>query len=190
MKININWLLCLGILMMTLSCDYHKSLLPENIKCRCILSPTSAGHDTYLIEVSESGIIRTDFGWLPNAVLQLITQDTLIALCDTNLVEGIEKHGERKISEGSYSHLLELLDHSKGLKCDNPFVEGWADDAWLVVLMIETDQFVFLLGEEPNETIKLIVNELTSLSPIPFVEWPLTGGREKVELDLPDSLLD
>lgn len=175
--------------LMISSCNHRKSLLPEHVTCRCLLTPTSSPHDTYLIEVSDDCIITTAFGWCPDTVMKMIKEDGHITRYDKNLVERIEKQEERKISPQKYVSLLDLLDKSSGVKCDNPFVEGWAWDAWIVVLMTETDQYIYMRDEEPNETIKLLVNELISLSPVPFSEDKLVGGRKKI-VEVGDSLIN
>ncbi len=179
--------LSLVYFMMTLSCNHRKSLLPEHVTCRCLLTPTSSPHDTYLIEVSDDRIITTTFGWCPDTVMKMIKEDRHIAQYDKNLVERIEKREEREIPPQKYVSLLDLLDTSSGVKYDNPFIEGWAWDAWIVVLMTKTDQFIYMRDEEPNETIKFLVNELISLSPVPFSEDKLVGGRKKI-VEVDDSL--
>ena len=171
--------------MLLVSCKQRKNYLPEYVKCRCILSPTGTIHDTYLIELTDRGIINTSFGSLSDTVRKMISQDATFAQYDKTLVENIEKEGSTKIANEDYQNLIYLLKQSQKLQCDNPFVVDWPWDAWIVILITESNQFVTILHEESNETIKQIVNGLIKLSPIPFSEDTLVGGREKIS---PDSV--
>ena len=176
-------LLHIVLFFLTVSCGNHQYFLPEHIKCKCIISPTSTRHDTYLIEMSDERIITTSFGSCSDVLSRMITEDASFAQCDEVLVEQIEKKKRRTVSPQKYELLLDMLDRTEGMNYENPFVESWAWDAWIVVLITETNQFVYLRGEEPNETIKFIVNELTKMSPIPFSEFKYVGGREKISID-------
>jgi hypothetical protein len=178
---KINTLICFIILLIGASCEQHKSILPDHVVCRCILSPTGTRYDTYLIEVNDSGIIRTSFGRRPDTVLHMITGDMMLANCHIPLVEKVEKQEERSLSAKDYKHLLNLLSQTKGLKCENPYVEGWSWDAWMVVLMTERQQFIYEEGDHSGENFELVVKELINLSPIPVSFDQLVGGIERIE---------
>lgn len=162
-----------------INCKNQTKSSTNHITCRCLLSPTSAGHDTYLIEVNDSGIISTSLGWLPDTIIDVIKKGDNISP-NLNLIEMIEKKKTEKMPIGIYRNLIKLIDNLKIEKCENPFVEGWFWDAWLVILIVDNKQFVFVKNYHPNKEIDEIVNELISLSPIPVSFDKMVGGRRKI----------
>ena len=152
-----------------------------HIVCRCVLAPTSVGHDTYLIEVNDAGLIRTSFGYIPDTIVHLVCKDEKINPIQTRLIESVEKREESMLRNDDYHHLIELIERIDVEKCDNPFIEGWFwDDAWMVILMIDDKQFVYEKSYHPNKDVDAIVDELVRLSPITVSFDKLVGGIEKV----------
>ena len=152
-----------------------------HIVCRCILAPTSVGHDTYLIEVNDTGLIRTSYGCIPDTIVHIVCKDEKINPIQTRLIENVEKKEESMLGNDDYHHLIKLIERINVEKCDNPFVEGWFwDDAWMVILMIDDKQFVYEKSNHPNKNVNAIVDELVRLSPIAVSFDKLEGGIEKV----------
>ena len=168
--------------MMFYNCRKSGAIKDNNIICRCILSPASVAHDTYLIEVNDSGLITTSFGCLPITVEKKIKKDDEIFQNHITLIENIEKKKSKKLTPSEYEHLIERINNLKADKVENPFVEGWFwDDAWIVVFMTNDRQFIYEKYSRSHKKIDTVVNELVRLSPIPISFDQLVGGIEKIE---------
>ncbi len=153
----------------------------DNLTYRCILSPTSTAHDTYLIEVNGDGVIKTSFGCLPDTLENIIIKNEIINTQQMNLIEDIEKTKSYQLSAEDYIHLKEMIDHLSVKSIINPFEKGWFWDAWMVILMVNDKQFVYEKNTNPNRDVDSIVNEFIRLSPIPVSFKKLMGGRRLVQ---------
>lgn len=177
-------ILILVIVFMHISCNSTENVT-EDILCRCILAPTSVSHDTYLIEVNDTGLIRTSFGCIPDSIVDMVCKDEKIDPNQVRIIENVEKRAEIKLGEKDYHHLTELIENCRVEKCENPFVEGWFWDAWMVILMVGEKQFVYEKSYHPNKDVDAITDELVRLSPITVSFDKMIGGRVKI---CPDSL--
>ena len=160
--------------------DDHDSMV-----CRCILSPTSSPHDTYLIEISTSGVIRTSFGLIPDTIVKMACKDEKINPIHTPLIEQVEQKKEKKLSDKDYESIVKKIKNLNVPEFDNPFVEGWFWEGWMVILQLGNKQYIYEKHYRPNKEINAITNELIRLSPIAVSFDKMIGGRVKI---LPDSL--
>ncbi len=180
MKIIIHLIIYIIIQLSLVGCNStYKS--EANLTCMCILSPTSTAHDTYLIEVNGNGVIKTSFGCLPDTIEKIITKNEIIDTQHVILIEDIEKTKKYQLSVEDNTNLKEMIGHLSVKSVNNPFVEGWFWDAWMVILMVNDKQFVYEKNTNPNKDIDSIVNELIRLSPIPVSFNKLMGGKRLVQ---------
>lgn len=170
-------------LIVSFACENNKNIedTTRHIICRCILAPTSVSHDTYLIEVNDTGLLQTSFGFIPDTIVHIVCKNEKINPIQVRLIESVEKKEEIRLESDDYNHLIKMIENLNVDKCDNPFVEGWFwDDAWMVILMIGNKQFVYEKSYHPNKSVDAIVDELVRLSPITVSFDKLVGGIEKV----------
>lgn len=149
------------------TCCCRKEKLCEGSVYKCFIFPTSSPQNNYLIEVFDSGMIRTSFGIKSDKILPVIFKDEKINPHKFVFLKSVQQKKEKHLTKIDIEKIREYASELRGFDCENFFVQSWANDTWAMILLIGDEQYIFLYSDHKKDCLGNMVNLLMKLSPLP-----------------------
>lgn len=136
--------------------------------CNCIVTPDSGGKDTYLLSVSEDGVVTTSYGEFNDYLFKTMYDDKELPRRESKLLNYIESGERIIISQKKINEVKRLVRQADKAERINTLATSSSLDGRIVILMTEKKQFIYSYGDKTiDKDINKLTNMLIELSPYP-----------------------
>ncbi|MBQ8628269.1 MAG: hypothetical protein IJ421_02200 [Prevotella sp.] len=130
--------------------------------CTCaIFSEGDIGDNTYVIEVYESGMIKTSWGFSPYLVGHLLYREEYIDTERVPLLEDVRETHTAKLNQQEMKDIKGYIE-----RCDLNFPNHWGHDVRLVFISCGNRQRHFFFKTADDEDVNKLIDKLIEFSPL------------------------